>query len=138
MARRRFERDFSVSAPVDVVTAPPNTRGQRTRYVNIAMRWIKLLCTANALVLGACNDGQTDTDGGADVHASCGVGAISCSGVCVSPQTDNQNCGACGAGCASGEVCSQGTCAPSCGGGTTRCGSICADTLPPNPEPTTR
>lgn len=41
---------------------------------------------------------------------------------------DPENCGACGKKCAAGEVCSQGTCALSCGGGTTKCGTTCVDT----------
>lgn len=40
----------------------------------------------------------------------CGEGLIECSGQCVDPQTDNNNCSACGIICNPGTSCSEGGC----------------------------
>ncbi|HBQ16645.1 MAG TPA: hypothetical protein DEF51_37760, partial [Myxococcales bacterium] len=51
-----------------------------------------------------------------------------CSGSCVDPRFDPNNCGGCGTACADGEVCNAGTCAGSCGLGTEECEGTCVDT----------
>jgi hypothetical protein len=50
-----------------------------------------------------------------------------CHGSCSALYKDAQNCGGCDIACGAGLVCSEGTCATSCGGGTTQCGSSCVE-----------
>ncbi len=56
---------------------------------------------------------------------ACAGGLLSCSGSCVDPKNDTDNCGSCGNACTAGDVCSNGQCSLSCGGGTIKCGSSC-------------
>jgi hypothetical protein len=53
-----------------------------------------------------------------------------CSGSCVDPTRDPNNCGACGAVCGTDQVCQQGTCKTKCVGTsdavTRACASLCA------------
>jgi hypothetical protein len=62
--------------------------------------------------------------------SSCPTGQTSCGGACVDVSSDPTNCGTCGSTCGTGLVCSNGTCALSCGdsGALTQCGAGCYDT----------
>jgi Stigma-specific protein, Stig1 len=55
----------------------------------------------------------------------CGVGQLSCGGVCVDPAVDVDNCGRCGNPCGAGLACSAGACA--CPAGLLLCGAACVD-----------
>ena len=57
------------------------------------------------------------TEGG----GGCGAGQVTCSGACVTTNTDRLNCGSCGNACASGQVCTSSSCAASCLSGQTYC-----------------
>jgi hypothetical protein len=69
-------------------------------------------------LLGGCGD-----DGG------CPMSQQTCSGRCVTLDSDRLNCGACGEVCASGEVCTAGACVLSCPGGQEACDGLCVDPL---------
>ena len=64
----------------------------------------------------ACDTG-TVCQGGTCV---CATGFVSCSGQCISSNTDH--CGTSCAACPSGNVCDDGQCSSSCGSGSTMCG----------------
>lgn len=46
---------------------------------------------------------------------------------CETSKNDNENCGACNHKCSNGKVCSNGTCATTCGNGLEICGDSCVD-----------
>lgn len=68
-------------------------------------------------------------------HASCQSQCLTaicpptqslCSGTCVNPLTDAQNCGGCGRACATGQTCADGAC--TCPASTTLCSTGCVST----------
>lgn len=60
----------------------------------------------------------------------CAPEQTSCEETCVDLRVSREHCGACDIECAAGEVCSEGTCALSCGGTTpTVCDGGCADLM---------
>ena len=72
------------------------------------------------------DSGVTETDSGVEEDAglTCGGGTVACGDACVDTKGDRKNCGQCGKTCASGQVCSDSSCAATCGGGTPNlCGS---------------
>ena len=74
-------------------------------------------------------DGPDGTDGtdapDTPDGTGCPDGEIDCSGVCVNPQEDRNNCGNCGITCSELEECVEGTCR--CRMGLERCGEVCVD-----------
>lgn len=68
---------------------------------------------------GSPGTGGTTATGG----TSCTGGQTSCSGGCVSLQSDDRNCGACGTSCGTGQRCSAGTCVCD----STSCSSGCCN-----------
>jgi hypothetical protein len=62
---------------------------------------------------------------GAAGAGSCGVGQLSCSGICATTATDAKNCGTCGNVCAPGSQCQSGVCQAACGMGQAVCGGVC-------------
>jgi len=88
---------------------------------------------AVALLVCACRTYDTIyTD---DAGAACVTPRFPCSGVCVDPTTDRDNCGACGHACKANELCSTSTCVPcpksdeiACGtSGATFCAEVASD-----------
>lgn len=69
--------------------------------------------------------GNAGEGGDASVDAGCGPGLSLCGAVCVSLQSDPQNCGDCGVACGAGKVCSGGTCGAVCDPGLTECSGAC-------------
>ncbi|MBL8679392.1 MAG: hypothetical protein JNK05_09520 [Myxococcales bacterium] len=81
-----------------------------------------------AVLLAACGSpvvGGT-TDSGVDVAPMCEGGAQTvCSGRCVDPQNDRNNCGTCGRECPGGQACRMGMCTVDCPSGQTLCNGQC-------------
>jgi hypothetical protein len=61
------------------------------------------------------------------ITTSCSSPYISCSGTCIHPALDNENCGKCGIICPTGQVCQNGICTLTCPEGKTTCSGICRD-----------
>jgi hypothetical protein len=57
------------------------------------------------------DDGGGETTTPASITLACGSGKSACSGKCVDPKTDDDNCGVCGNTCASTQACVSGSCA---------------------------
>jgi alpha-tubulin suppressor-like RCC1 family protein len=72
-------------------------------------------CENSACVVDACNSGRGNCDG--DPNNGCEANT----------QTSPEHCGACGKPCGNNQVCNAGTCATSCDGGRSQCGSSCVD-----------
>lgn len=66
-------------------------------------------------------DAQFDIDANVvhpDTGGGCGAGQMSCSGTCISTDTDARNCGSCGHACTASQTCTGGTCVAICTEGT--------------------
>jgi hypothetical protein len=61
------------------------------------------------------------------VDHGCGIGLISCSGVCVDTQADPNHCGDCSTACGPNMFCSKGTCVNICDPPLVPCGGACVD-----------
>jgi hypothetical protein len=80
-------------------------------------------------LLVACGDATIVSDASPpermDASSACAPGELACSGTCVEPDKDPENCGACGKSCKSDEVCSKGQCTGRCLSFETACGTAC-------------
>jgi hypothetical protein len=79
-----------------------------------------------------CPGGQTCQMG--TCTTSCSATQVNCSGTCVNPLTDNNNCGpltmgtgVCGRVCPGGQSCQGGACTTTCSLGQTVCSGTCRD-----------
>ena len=81
------------------------------------------VCVVNTTgCVPACTGGQSCEDG----KCACASGQNLCSGRCVNPTIDPNNCGSCGTTCGATQSCVMGSCG--CGTGKTSCSSRCVDT----------
>lgn len=118
------------------------------------LAWISVFF-ASCLSVAACGDGEPDVlgtggtggtgTGGTDTGgtgtggtggngvggdgALCPTAQIECSGLCVSPASDRNNCGECGNTCGAGELCVNSECELSCPDSLLACGSSCVNPL---------
>ncbi|MDO9017470.1 MAG: hypothetical protein Q7V43_11205, partial [Myxococcales bacterium] len=84
-----------------------------------------------------CPGGQICTNGTCTIN--CSESQVNCSGSCVNPLTDNNNCGTvtmgmavCGRVCPGGQICRAGSCAINCSAGQVACGNTCVNPLTDN------
>ncbi len=82
--------------------------------------------TAGAMNVGGASGmaGSAGASGTAGA-STCGVGQLSCNGVCATTATDPANCGTCGTGCSAGSQCIAGACQVTCGTGQLLCAGSC-------------
>ncbi len=78
---------------------------------------------------GSAGDGDSGDSGDSGVIV-CSAGKVLCGAACIDPNGDPNNCGACNHVCEGGLVCSDGTCAATCGSDQVACGDAgtCAST----------
>jgi len=82
--------------------------------------------------IDASVDASVDAPVNASLDASvdsltCAPNMVACSGICVDPTMDHDNCGGCARACSASEVCYLGQCNQTCPAGTTSCGGDCTD-----------
>ncbi|MBL8600887.1 MAG: hypothetical protein JNK72_03090 [Myxococcales bacterium] len=111
---------------VEDTGTPPTDNGNPTDTGNVEDSGTPPTDTGNVEDTGTppTDTGNTD-DAGQDGGSECLTGQVTCSGMCVDPQTNSANCGACGNACGTGQSCEMGRCV--CPMGQSACGQSCVD-----------
>jgi hypothetical protein len=82
---------------------------------SLSSRWVPAVATACFVLVACAGSGGPSsgerTGSAKQADDACPAGQFQCSGVCIDPSSDPNNCAVCGQVCASG-ICTMGTCAP--------------------------